>query len=74
MGGLLAAGLSGDPRPGDSVPASLGGSGAENRSLQARGEELVLGEAGRGPGAQGGGSEQAGGGGSLRAPVAALTL
>lgn len=42
--------------------------------MQALGEELVLWEAGREPGAQGGGSEQAGGGGSLKAPVAPLTL
>ena len=48
MGSLLAAGLSEDPRPWDSVPGSPGGRGPEDRSLQNLGEELVLWETGRG--------------------------
>lgn len=73
VGSLLAAELSEDPWPRDSVPGSLGGRGAEDRSLQALGEELVLWEAGRAPGTQGGGAEQVGGW-SLKAPVAQLML
>ena len=48
VGSLLAAGLSEDPRPWDSVPGSLGGCGPKDHSSQALGEELVLWEAGRG--------------------------
>lgn len=73
MGSLLAAGLSEDPRPWDSVPGSPGGRGPEDRSLQNLGEELVLWETGRGLAPR----EVAvsrWGGGSLKAPVAPLML
>ena len=73
MGSLLAAGLSEDPRPWDSVPGSLGGCGPKDHSSQALGEELVLWEAGRGLAPR----EVAvsrWGGRSLKAPVARLML
>lgn len=73
VGSLLAAGLSEDPRPWDSVPGSPGGRGPEDRSLQNLGEELVLWETGRGLAPR----EVAvsrWGGGSLKAPVAPLML